>query len=260
MTNKNEMRTAGLTYNPNYGGGVTKSKFASLILFKRKIRFFWVFALVMALPQIAEAQLPQTLDEMKQDFMFRTAQVLGELKEGNISGAEQQFTAMQTLIGELGEGINDPTAIGMDVGRVGSSFNLKAFEVIGIILMDLQASLIGNGALWQDDPRMYGFISGELAKIGNIASPTVIAGFRDTDEEVQLRSVLVFGVLLGGRADFKSLSLMENNQDLSLLSPASLTQLQRQFVLLKEYDKSSPKLMAISDKVHDMIEAANNPR
>ncbi len=256
----NELKTADLTLTPNYGGDVTKSKFVSLILFKRKIEFFWVFALVMALTQVAEAQLPQTLDEMKQDFMFRTAQVLGELKEGNISGAKQQFNAMQTLIGELGENIHDQTAVGNDVGQVGSSFNVKVFEVLGIILMDLQASVIGNGAVWQDDPRMHGFISGELTKIGNIASPMVIAGFSDTDIEVQLRSVLVFGVLLGGRADFKSLSLIENYNHVSLLSSASLTQLHRQFVLLKEYDKSSPKLMAISDKVHDMIEAANNPR
>ena len=256
MKNMNESKTGANNQSLNCGGDAPISKFSSLILLKRKIKFFWIFVMVVALTQAAEAQLPQTLDEMKQDFSFRTAQVLGELREGNLSGAEQQFTAMQTLIGVIEEGEYDQTAVGMDVGRVGSSFNTREFEVLGIILMDLQASLVGHGALWQDDPRMHAFISGELTKLGNIVSPMVIAGLKDREEEVQLQSLLVFGVLLGGRVDFKSLSLGENYHDLSLLSPEKLNLVNQQFVLLSKQNKSFTELMfAISDRVHEMIEA-----
>lgn len=231
---------------------------------RRIVGLILVVFLMAVLSQSAGAQLPQTLDEMKQEFMFEMANLFDVMKQGDVSAVEQHFVAMQAIVGALGDGLLDQASVSMDVGRVGVSFNVRTFEVLGTLLADLQDSLVTNAGLWTKDQRMNAFVSDELTKMGDIASSIVIAGLRDSDEEVQLRSVLVFGVLLGGQADFRDLSLGAKYHDLSLLSLAGLTQLNQQFVLLKEYDKSSPKLAekwievlsAISDKVHEMIEAA----
>lgn len=179
--------------------------------------------------------------------------VVSEMKQGNLDRATHHFTGFGNLVTELGQGFSRQTP----------DIRVEAMEVLGVMLLDLQNALVLDARFWHSDQRMHDFVFAELTKIGNAASPIVLMGLQDSDEQVQLRSFLTTGVLVGGRADFQSLSLGADYQELSMLSSGMLDQVHQQFVLLKEYDKSSPKLAkwievlsAISDKVHDMIEAA----
>lgn len=225
-----------------------------------KASFFLMLVLVLTLGQPAVAQLPQTLDEMKQNFLSGTAQMLDELRQGNYTGVEQHFATLQTLLGVLGEGLEDQASVVMDVGRVGSSFNVYAYETLGIIVSDLQESLIENESIWKSDEKIGELVAGELAKIGDVVGLMLIAGLQNKDVQVQLRSIFVIGILLGGQVNFQDLSLefvSGGFQNLFSLSPERQTQFLQQFVLLKEnpelakwievlekeYDKSTPKLM-----------------
>lgn len=178
---------------------------------------------------------------------------LAGIRQDDLTQASRQFAVFGDLVALLGQDLSDQTG----------SVRAEAFEVLGVILGQLQSSLITHADIWQDDRRLHAFVLGELTAIGDTASPMVFAGLQDNDDQVQLRSFLVVGVLLGGQADFRSVSLGPNFPGLVLVSSPELNQLHQQLSILKEYDKSSPRLAkwievlsAISDKVHDMIEAA----
>lgn len=235
-----------------------------------KISVILVLVLVVTLAQAAGAQLPQTLDEMKQDILSGTAQMLDELRQCNYSEAEQHFTKLQTLVEGLGEGLKNQESV----------VRVETFEVLGVILGDMQNSLIKNVSIWSKEnlenryienatySTVYELVTEELEKIGNIAGPILIAGLQDRDIQVQFRSVLALGVLLGGRAKFQDLSFTPGHpdfQNLFSISPVRQRQIHQQLELLKEdpqwrevpeHKKWIEVLTAISDKVHEMIEAS----
>jgi hypothetical protein len=209
-----------------------------------KIGFFLVMFLVVALTQVLWAQLPQTLDEMKQNVEG----IVSEMKHGNLSGASQSFIALNNSIGSLKGYMNNESA----------AVRTESYEVLGVLLGNLQDALIANVSAWKNNERMHEFLSGELEKIGNITGPMLIAGLKDKDVKVQMNSVLAIGVLMGGRADFKALSFKDGPQEFQnmfSISSKTIEAFRGGFVLLSP-EVTTGEFKAISDKVHEMIEAA----
>lgn len=230
---------------------------------QRKVCVFLTILLVAVLTQVAGARehiLLSHVDHGKSTVIASASQatdgIVLELKQGNLAGAGQQFNALHTLVGLLGEGLEDQTV----------AIRMEAFEVLGLLLANLQDSLVANEPHWGASERMSGFLNTELTRIGDQAAPMIMAGLRDSEAQVRIRSTLVIGVLLGGQVDFQNPSFRMDvgRVGVSFNVNYTMASSQREMILpqlqlLKE-DPEMAKwievLSAISDKVHDMIEAA----